>query len=195
MVNLKMIDTQGYGIHGMFLRQKESYLPMPDYNKSTTNKVILTLPGRVINRNYSLMLMNKTDMDLTTAYLLDKVQKGEYISDEAAYTLRRQKLIEGRKPKYIVGQVVAQITHKEAEYTNLKGFDEQYYLDLITHALEQHGSLKRADFNKLLIKKLPEVLSEPQKIKKVSNLLSKLKRDAKIDVGKDKVWHLVSKQG
>ena len=34
MVNLKMIDTQGFGIHDMFQRQKDRYLPMPDYDKS-----------------------------------------------------------------------------------------------------------------------------------------------------------------
>lgn len=31
MVNIKMIDTQGYGIHKMFVSQKERCLPMPDY--------------------------------------------------------------------------------------------------------------------------------------------------------------------
>jgi ATP-dependent DNA helicase RecG len=31
MVNIKMIDTQGYGIHKMFVSQKERFLPMPDY--------------------------------------------------------------------------------------------------------------------------------------------------------------------
>lgn len=35
IVNIKMIDTQGYGIHKMFVSQKERYLPMPDYDLST----------------------------------------------------------------------------------------------------------------------------------------------------------------
>jgi ATP-dependent DNA helicase RecG len=43
MVNLKMIDTQGYGIHEMFKRQKDRFLPMPDYDKSQENYVKLTI--------------------------------------------------------------------------------------------------------------------------------------------------------
>ena len=32
MVNIRMIDTQGYGIHKMYQSQKDRYLPMPDYD-------------------------------------------------------------------------------------------------------------------------------------------------------------------
>lgn len=55
MVNVKMIDSQGYGIHNLFVRQKERYLPMPDYEDSDSSHVIVNLPGTVIDVNYSLM--------------------------------------------------------------------------------------------------------------------------------------------
>ena len=39
------------------MSQKERYLPMPDYDKSTATEVVLTLPGTVIDENYSLLLL------------------------------------------------------------------------------------------------------------------------------------------
>ena len=37
MVNLKMVDSQGFGIHEMYQHQRERFLPMPDYNTSERN--------------------------------------------------------------------------------------------------------------------------------------------------------------
>ena len=37
-----MIDTEGFGIHKMFVSQKDRYLPMPDYDKSDSDTVVLT---------------------------------------------------------------------------------------------------------------------------------------------------------
>ncbi len=75
MVNMKMIDTQGYGIHTMFQKQKERYLPMPDYDDSTQSKVVLRLPGSIIDENYSKMLMERQDLSLSETVLLDRAQK------------------------------------------------------------------------------------------------------------------------
>ena len=58
----------------MFVNQKERYLPMPDYDKSTATEVVLTLPGTVIDEK----LENK-NLSLTDAVLLDSVQKGKRI--------------------------------------------------------------------------------------------------------------------
>ena len=74
------------------------YLPMPDYDKSDNDTVVLTLPGTVIDENYSLLLLENSDIDLATTVLLDKVQKGKSIGDEAIKMLRKKGLIEGRKP-------------------------------------------------------------------------------------------------
>lgn len=98
MVNIKMIDTQGYGIHKMFQSQKDRFLPMPDYDLSISNEVILNLPGTIIDENYSLMLMENQDLTLTDTVLLDQVQKEHRISADAVAMLRKRKLIEGRLP-------------------------------------------------------------------------------------------------
>ena len=192
-MNLKMIDTQGYGIHDMFVRQKERYLPMPDYDKSDPDRVILIVPGRVINQQYSLLLMENADLDLTTTVLLDSVQKGKQIPDEAAIMLKKRKLVEGRRPNIYIGKKVAKATHKEAEYTDLKGFDDQYYRDLIVKALKEHTQLKRRAFDDLLLNKLPAVLNKDQKRNKIDNLLRTLRKSGAIYVDEHRYWHLTER--
>jgi ATP-dependent DNA helicase RecG len=191
MVNIKMIDSQGFGIHDMYERQKNRYLPMPDYDFTEVNHVALTIHGRVINMDYSLMLMDNSDLDLVTIMLLDSVQKNKPISKEAISHLRKMKLIEGRSPNLFISKQIAKTTHAEIEYTDLKGFDDEYYCDYILKALTQHGKLKRADFNKGLIPKLPAVLSEEQKVNKIGNLLTALRKKGKIKLGENKYWELV----
>jgi ATP-dependent DNA helicase RecG len=191
MVNIKMIDSQGFGIHDMYERQKNRYLPMPDYDFTEVNHVSLTIPGRVINMDYSLMLLDNSDLDLVTIMLLDSVQKNKPISKEAISHLRKMKLIEGRSPNLFISKQIAKTTHAEIEYTDLKGFDDEYYCDYILKALTQHGKLKRADFNKGLIPKLPAVLSEEQKVNKIGNLLTALRKKGKIKLGENKYWELV----
>lgn len=191
MVNLKMIDTQGYGIHEMFLRQRERFLPMPDYDRSDPSRVKLIVPGQVINEQYSILLMERADIDLTTAVLLDRVQKKKPIGDQAIAMLRKLRLIEGRKPNVFISQRIASATHQEAEYTDMKGLDDKYYQDLIIEALTQHGKLKRADIDKLLFNKLPSILSHEQKLSKIGNMLTKLRRNNIIFNDKERYWRLV----
>ena len=80
MANIKMIDTEGFGIHKMFVSQKERYLPMPDYDKSDGENVVLTIPGNVIDENYSLLLLEHADIDLTTAVLMMSIM-GKLVSN------------------------------------------------------------------------------------------------------------------
>lgn len=190
MVNLKMVDSQGFGIHEMYQHQRERFLPMPDYDHSSESHVILEIPGQVINREYSETLMENGSLDLQTVVLLDRVQKGKPLTKDALKKLRKQKLVEGRSPNLIISRKVAGLTHQEAEYTDLSGFDDQWYRDLILRALKEHCKLRRADFDKLLIPKLPGRLSATQKRNKVGNLLTSLRVEGKILVGENKFWYL-----
>lgn len=190
MINLKMVDSQGFGIHDMYMHQRERFLPMPDYDRSSESHVILEIPGQVINREYSEMLMENGSLDLFTVVLLDRVQKGKPLTKDALKKLRDQKLVEGRIPNIIISRKVAKITHQEVEYTDLSGFDDQWYRDLILKALKDHGKLRRADFNKLLIPKLPGVLSAAQKKNRIDRLLRELRAKGFIIAGKDKIWRL-----
>lgn len=190
MANIKMIDTEGFGIHKMFVSQKERWLPMPDYDKSDNDNVVLTLPGNVIDENYSLMLLENTNIDLTTAVLLDKVQKGKPISENAVKMLRKEKLIEGRKPHLYVSKFIAKATDKQVEYTLKKGFNDAECQEWILKALNDHKVLSRKQINELLWNKLPIDFTEDQKIGKIGNLLTKLRKKGIIYTDKKRLWHL-----
>ncbi|MCD8296743.1 MAG: hypothetical protein LUC88_04135 [Prevotella sp.] len=43
MAIIKMIDTEGFGIHKMYVSQKNRFLPMPDYDNSDDENVILKI--------------------------------------------------------------------------------------------------------------------------------------------------------
>lgn len=185
-----MIDSQGFGIHDMFENQRSRFLPMPDYDKSTDKHVIMVMPGQVINEQYSTALMENTSLDLTTVFLLDRVQRNKPISKEARARLRDLNLIEGRHPHITISRRITQITHQEAEYTSLKGFDDQFCKDLIVKSLREHIRLKRTQINELLLKRLPDILDERQKNNHIDYLLKQLRKDGKIHVGANKYWEL-----
>ena len=189
MANIKMIDTEGFGIHKMFVSQKDRYLPMPDYDKSDNDTVVLTLPGTVIDENYSLLLLENSDIDLATTVLLDKVQKGKAISDEAIKMLRKKGLIEGRKPHLYVSRQIAKVTNKQIEYTLKKGFNDAECQEWILKALKDHKVLGRKQINELLWNKLPIDFTEEQKMAKIKNLLYKMHKNDEIWLDEDRMWH------
>jgi len=194
MVNIKMIDTQGYGIHKLFMKQKERYLPMPDYEGTTDSRVIMHLPGNVIDENYSLLLLSNHEVTLTDTILLDTIQKGKSISDEAMTMLRKKKLIEGRKPHVYVAKSLAQTTGTKVEYTKHKGLENKKCEALLLNSLKDHGSLTKQEIVHLLWDVLSDQLSDSQKENKVDNLLRKWKNAGKINNntrGNISTWSLV----
>lgn len=194
MVNIKMIDTQGYGIHKLFMKQKERYLPMPDYEGTTDSRVIMHLPGNVIDENYSLLLLSNHEVTLTDTILLDTIQKGKSISDEAMTMLRKKKLIEGRKPHVYVAKSLAQTTGTKVEYTKHKGLENKKCEALLLNSIKDHGSLTKQEIVHLLWDVLSDQLSDSQKENKVDNLLRKLKNAGKINNktrGNISTWSLV----
>lgn len=190
MVNLKMIDSQGFGIHDMFQRQKDRFLPLPEYDKSDTDHVILEIPGQVLDANYSTALMENSSLDLTTVFLLDKVQRRKEINKEGRERLRKLELIEGRYPNLIISKKTAKLTGQEVEYTNLAGLDDEFYKHHLIKGFKLRGKMKRKDINNLLLKKLPERLDIDQKKNKIDYLLKKLKKEEIIQF-RDGWWELV----
>jgi len=75
MVSLDMIDALGMGIKRMFLAQRNRYFPLPEYDFSQPDTVRMEIMGRLIDENYSRVLIEKADLDLGTVVALDKVQK------------------------------------------------------------------------------------------------------------------------
>lgn len=193
MVNIKMIDTQGYGIHKMFQSQKDRFLPMPDYDLSTSNEVVLNLPGTIIDVNYSLMLMENQNLTLTDTVLLDQVQKGRRISSEAVAMLRKRKLIEGRLPHIFVSKNIAQATDRKVEYSKHKGLVDRKCEALLLESLKDHGSLTKKEIVRLLWDVLSDQLNDKQKNTKIYNILRRLRETGKIvnrTTGNKSLWSL-----
>lgn len=176
MANLGMIDTMGYGIHEMYLAQRRRYFPLPDYSKSEPNKVVLEIFGHVIDENYTRMLLEHQDLPLATVILLDRVQKNQPITDDAATMLRKAKLIEGRKPHYFIAAHVAKITGNKSEYIRNRAFDDAYYKELILAYLREFGTATRQEIEALILDKLSNVLDNKQKANKFKNLLYAMSR-------------------
>jgi ATP-dependent DNA helicase RecG len=182
MVNLNMIDTQGGGIRKMFETQMRRYFPLPDYDLSQPDRVVVRIQGEILDERYTRLLIERTDLDLWTVILLDKVQKGFRISREGNKALKKLKLVEGRYPNLFISSRLASATGEEVLHIRYKGFENKYYKDLIEALIREHGPVTREKINSLLMDKLPEVLTEKQKKTKIHNLLYELStRKGKIE--------------
>ena len=179
MVGLQMVDTIGSGIRKMFNFQRQRLFPLPDYIIDR-DRVQVTIIGKILNMEYANILAQKQDLTLVEVEALNRIQLNRPISEEEVALLRKKKLIEGRKPNLFIAKPVAQQLDQRTAYSNNKGFEDDYYCDLILKAITEHGMLTREEITKLLWKKLPDVLNESQKLIKVKNLLSKLRSCNKI---------------
>lgn len=179
MFNLKMVDTAGGGIKRIFNFQRARFFPLPDYDLSN-EKVKMSLSGKILDMDYARLLAQNKDLTLEEIIILDKVQKKQTLTGLEEKHLKSKKLIEGRKPNFYIGLKVAQKTGQKADYTKTKGFDKQYYLDLIIKAIKEHKDLSRKDVDELLWSKLPDWTTDKQKKTKINHLLSELRRNEMI---------------
>ena len=181
MVHLRMIDTMGFGIRDvMFKGQARRFFPLPDFDVSDPNHVILRIQGRFIDENYSRTLLSHEDLPWPEVLALDAIQKGVEPDEDALQALRRKGLIEGRRPALHVAASIAAATGDTAEYIRHRAFDDAYYCDLILEYLRKFGHGTRADFRRLILDKLSDMLTNQQKDDKLKNLLQKLRSDSKI---------------
>jgi ATP-dependent DNA helicase RecG len=180
MVELNLIDTQGGGIKRMFETQRRRWFPLPDYDLSKTGQVSVNLSGRILDERYTRLLMERTDLDLGQVMLLDRVQKGQRIDRDEHRRLKSAGLVEGRYPNLIVAGAVAKATGEAGRHIRERGFNQQYYLDLILALVREHGPVGREEIDQLLLPKLPDRLTEQQKRRKINNLLQKLRRAGNI---------------
>jgi len=181
MVNLNMIDTMGYGIRRMYEEQRKRFFPLPDYRKSTRDKVVLEIYGHTLDENYSkLLIEKKDDLSLTEVVLLDKIQKGQTITEEAAKLLKKRLLIEGRKPHYHISSSIASVTGQESQYIKVKGIEDDYCKKMIVDYLTKFKAGQKHNFEEMLADKLSPLLTEKQKKDKIKNILQAMKKDGVI---------------
>ncbi|MCL2073725.1 MAG: putative DNA binding domain-containing protein [Marinilabiliaceae bacterium] len=193
MKNLNMIDTQGGGIRKIFNYQRKRFFPMPDYDFND-GKVKVTLTGKIIDENFAKILINNPELNLEDIITLDKVQKNIDIEEAQFLYLRKNKFIEGRKPKIYLSYKVIKPTENEdlmADYVKNKSFDDEYFKKLIVEYIKKQGKTSRKAINKLIIPKLSAVLDEEQKKNKITNFLSTLRMQGKIKSIPGYFWEIV----
>lgn len=180
MVNLNMIDTIGSGIRRMFNEQRKRFFPLPDYDLSDPQRVRVRVIGKVLNENYTRILMAKTDIALADVIALDKVQKKISITDAEFRSLKAKKLVEGRRPNLFVSARVAEATGERAAYIRNRAFDKDHYKNLVLDFLKQFSVASREDLDDLLFDKLSDTLDDRQKRTFVTNLLQEMRRQGSI---------------
>lgn len=116
MAKLYMIDTNSMGIQTMYQIQRNKCFPLPTYNLDTPNRVIVTIYGKILDKNYTQLLHSNENLDLETVFLLDKVQKKEIISMDDYKRLKKNGLAEGRYPNIFVSFKVAELVGQKTEY-------------------------------------------------------------------------------
>lgn len=179
MVNLNMIDTQGSGIKKMFETQMQRFFPLPDYDLSQSNKVLVSIRGEIIDEKYTQLLIARTDLDLWTIILLDKVQKKMPITKEELKMLKAKGAVEGRYPNIYVSSLIAKSTEDEREkskYIKQRGFNDEHYRKMILDYIKKYGSASRKEIDSLIFDLLPQVLSPQQKREKINNLIRFLRK-------------------
>jgi ATP-dependent DNA helicase RecG len=176
MVNLNMIDTIGGGIKKMFRTQMERFFPLPDYDLTQPERVSARIQGKILNENYTRLLIKNRDIDLATVMLLDKVQKRVHVSKDEHRFLKSRRLIEGRYPNLFVSSRVAAATEEKAIYIRHRAFHDQHYKDMVIAFIREYGSASRKDIDELLLSHLSDALGEDQKKTKVANLLYAMSR-------------------
>jgi ATP-dependent DNA helicase RecG len=181
MVNLRMMDTMGFGIRDtMFKGQASRHLPLPDFDLADPKHVTLRLAGRFIDENYSRALLALPDIGMDEIVALDRVQKHLPIDDAAARALRRRELIEGRRPNLSVSAKVAAATGRQRDYTRTRLQDDEHYRKLLTDYLRQWQQAGTRDLRDLIYPLLSPTLDDVQKEHKVHNLMTGLRRDGLI---------------
>ncbi|MDB5096421.1 MAG: transcriptional regulator [Cyanobacteria bacterium RYN_339] len=199
MASLGMIDTMGYGIFTMTQSQRRRYFPLPDYGKSTASHVVLEIFGQALDPRYSLLLLERGELPIRTVILLDRVQKRLPLADADVRLLRREGLVEGRKPNLFLAAHVADTVGNQEAYTRNKGLEKEQLKQFVLVHLQRFPAATRRKLDDLLGPLLPDGLSPEQKENKVKNLLAEMQvDDGTVTVdgkGPGARWRLVTPSG
>ena len=180
MVDLQMIDTRGGGIRRMFREQRERFFPLPEYAlDADARRVEVRIYGKLLDEKYTHTLIQHPDLSLEDVILLDRVQKRRPLNPDQIHRLRTAKLVEGRAPNIFISSAVAAITQQQSSYIRNRGLDKGYYKQLLIERIRTFGPATRQQINELLLPKLPDVLTEKQKLTKIGNLLAEMARKDK----------------
>lgn len=174
MIRLRMIDQVGSGIRKMFEEQRRRLFPLPEYElgagQSGRPSVQVTISGQIRDLKYAQALMARMDLELPDILLLDKVAKGIRLPKHEIARLKSLGLVEGRYPKIMVSAKLAAATGSQAQDIRRRGFDAQYYRDLVLKLIREHGPIEPKVIQDLLMDKLPDSLTATEKRSRIRNL-------------------------
>jgi ATP-dependent DNA helicase RecG len=185
MVNFNMIDTVGRGIRKIFNEQRRRYFPMPDYEiDEEKREVAVRLYGNAINQKYTTLLKERKELTLDDCILLDAVQKGHRITEEAAQELRAKGLVEGEYPDLSISLNVARQTKQLPEYTRVSGLErsklKQMALQFIQNAGNE-GTMRDGIYEYIKIA-MPANKTKEQKLRLLGNILKELKDEGTVSL-------------
>ena len=174
MVRLNLIETQGGGIRRMFETQQKRSFALPDYDLSQSDKVQVEIPGRIIEEDYNRTLFDRPDLPLEDVVLLDRVQKGLPIDDEA----RRRLSAEGLISDFGSGLRVASAsgTGGSASAASSRARQRNRLLALV----RSRGPISRREIDRAMAAYLPGGLSEERQRVLTQNLIQELRRSGRI---------------
>ena len=195
MHNFKMIEQAGFGIKSIiFEKQFQRKMPLPDYDLSN-NEVKTVLYGSILDENYVNILVNKSDLTLEQAILLDKIQKdkSDELTKEELTSLIKDDLIIKNGKNYIISSSVAKIANQEIEYLKNKGLENETYEILILEWLRKCDGLTAKKIFEMIEIHFSTQLNKEQKKKKLDNLLQNMRKHNKIIVehnNRNSIWKL-----
>lgn len=89
-------------------------------------------------------------------------------------------MIEGRGRGIWIGSAVSAATDQQADSIRTRAQDDAHYARLVVDFLTENGGASRKEINELFSKFLPELLDETQRRSKVTNLLTRMRKDGRI---------------
>ena len=189
MKTLKMgVDVSGRGINFIYQKQIDKYFPIPDFisrNEGDYEEIFaLRIYGKIIDKKFSEILRNHPSFDISKVILLDKIQKmrGAEVDEDEARKLAKEKLIEGRRPNYILSAKVSEILGQKADYINKKGSSPEEIAQKILKLLKTFpNGCNRRDIDGACYYMISTLKNDKQKDKMIQNILTKLKKSKVID--------------
>ena len=174
MVRLNLIETQGGGIRRMFETQQKRSFALPDYDLSRPDEVHVEIPGRIIEEDYNRTLFDRPDLPLEDVVLLDRVQKGLPIDDEARRRLSAEGLITDFGPGLRVAS--ASGTGDGASAASSRARQRNRLLALV----RSRGPISRREIDRAMAAYFPGGLSEERQRVLTQNLIQELRRTGRI---------------
>lgn len=93
MLHVGMLDQNALGIRRICEKARERAMPLPTYDLSDPQRVVVSLPNHELSERYADILRRDPDLPLLTVLALDKVQKDLPLSESETSDLLERGLV------------------------------------------------------------------------------------------------------